>query len=165
MIAGYIGPTTGPTSSCVALAAVAVSPTTVAGGTVLVITSGWVMVSSASMSRSRAWTRFDPVPAVEDLGLELGLPQPQHGPQLVAGELLVDDGPHLLQPQAEVLQRDDPVQPAQLAGPVIPVAGVRIDVFRAQQPDRVVVPQHAHRHPAEPGEVSDTDHGQAHPAP
>jgi hypothetical protein len=65
------------------------------------------------------------VPAVEDLGLQFGLPQPQHGPQLLAGELLADDGPHLVKPQAKVLQRDDPVQLPQLAAPVIPVAGVR----------------------------------------
>jgi hypothetical protein len=38
-------------------------------------------------------------------------------------------------------------------------------VLRAEQSERVVVPQHAHRHAAEPGEVSDTDHGNVHAAP
>jgi hypothetical protein len=33
-----------------------------------------------------------------------------------------------------------------------------IDAFFTQQAERVVVPQHAHRHPADTGELSDTEH-------
>jgi hypothetical protein len=49
------------------------------------------------------------------------------------------------------------------AGLVEPVAAGRVDPGRAEQPGRVVVAQHAYRHLAMPGEVSDGEHDASYP--
>jgi hypothetical protein len=93
-----------------------------------------------------------------DPRLQVGPPQPQHAAQLVGGDLVVEDRTHLLEREPEILERDDPVEPGQLAGGVRAIAGDGIDVRGREQPDRVVVTQHPDRHPAVTGEVSDTEH-------
>src|SRR6202012_4888207 len=60
--------------------------------------------------------------------------------------------------ETQVFQRDDPVQTGKLMRFVQAVPGHRIDVRRTQQAERVVTPQHAHRHPADTGELPDTEH-------
>jgi hypothetical protein len=97
------------------------------------------------------------------LGLQLGTPQAQHPAQLGDVHPVVEDREDLLEGEAEVLERDDPVEPAQLFGVVEPVPAGRVDRGGPQQPDRVVVAQHPDRYPAELGEVSDTEHGPSYP--
>ena len=92
------------------------------------------------------------------LGRQLGPPQPQHAAQLTGVDLLVDQRLHLLQREAEILEGDHPVEQPQLGGRVVAVTAVRVDVGGPQQADGVVVAQHAHRHPAQAGEVSDSEH-------
>jgi hypothetical protein len=92
------------------------------------------------------------------LGLQFGLAQPQHAAQLLGADLLVQHRPDLVQAEAEILQRDDAVEPGQLAGRVEAVAAGRVDPRRAEQPGRVVVPQHPHRDPAVPGEFPNGEH-------
>ncbi|CAD5959058.1 protein of unknown function [Streptomyces sp. KY75] len=88
--------------------------------------------------------------------------QPQHPAQLLRAHPLVQDVPHLLEREAEVLERDDPVEPGELGGAVEAVAGGGVGAVRAQQPDGVVVTQHPARHPPVPGEVSDGEHDGSH---
>ena len=64
----------------------------------------------------------------------------------------------MLEGEPQVFERDDPVEARELLSFVRAVAGRAVHVCRLQQPDRVVVAQHAHRHLAVPGEVSDAEH-------
>ena len=64
----------------------------------------------------------------------------------------------LLQAEAEVAQRHDLVQAAQLLNAVQAVPAGRPDSLRHEQAKVVVVPQHARRHLAEPGELPDSQH-------
>jgi hypothetical protein len=96
--------------------------------------------------------------ALGQLLLELCLPQPQHAAQFLRGQLGVDDLVHLLQAEAEILERDDPVQPAELVRRVVAVPGRLVDDRRPEQPDRVVVPEHPGRHLPERREVPDGEH-------
>jgi hypothetical protein len=91
-------------------------------------------------------------------GFELRAPQRQHAAHLLDRDLVGQQRRHLLEGEPEVLQRDDPVEPRQLARRVAAVAGRGVDAGRAQQPDRVVVAQHPDRHPAVAGEVADREH-------
>ncbi len=75
--------------------------------------------------------------------MQFGLAQPQHPAELLGADLLVQHGAHLFEGEAEVFQRDDAVEPCELAGFVEPVAGGRGDPGRAEQPGRVVMAQHA----------------------
>jgi hypothetical protein len=93
-----------------------------------------------------------------ELVLELRLPQPQHAAQLLRGQLRVEDLADLLQAEAEILERDDAVQPGELVGRVEPVPGRLVDDRRPEQPEGVVVPQHPRRHLTERREVSDGEH-------
>lgn len=90
--------------------------------------------------------------------LQLGPTQPQHGAQFLGGDLLVQDLLDLLKGQAELFQSDDTVEAGELGSRVVPVAGGRVDMGRAQQSGGVVVTQHADRYAAVPGEVSDGEH-------
>ena len=78
--------------------------------------------------------------------------------QLLRAHLVVDHRAHLGEGEAEVLERDDPVEPGELRGLVRAVAGGRVHVRGPEQADRVVVPQHPDRHAAVAGEVSDSEH-------
>jgi hypothetical protein len=78
-----------------------------------------------------------------DLGLQFGLAQSQHSAQLPGADLLIQNRAHLLEGEAEILQGNDAVEPRELTGLVEPVAAGRVDLGRAEQPDRVVVAQHA----------------------
>ncbi len=84
--------------------------------------------------------------------------QPQHAAQLVDADLLVDEGAHLREGEAEVFEGDDPVESGELAGVVEAVAAGRVDPGGPQQSDRVVVTQHSDRHEPAAGEVSDGEH-------
>ena len=63
-----------------------------------------------------------------------------------------------MQGEAQVFQCDDPVQLGQLTGIVEAVSGGQVDAGRLKEPDRVVVTQHPHGHPAVPGELPDGKH-------
>jgi hypothetical protein len=116
------------------------------------------MVPSISMIRSLASTCASRNVPRSDRRLQLGLAQPQHPAQLFGADLLVQHGAHLVEGEAEIFQRDDAVEPRKLAGLIEPVAAGRVDPSREEQPGRVVMTQHADRHPTVPGEVSDGEH-------
>ena len=84
---------------------------------------------------------------------------PQHPPQLVNGQVLVEDRADLLEVEAEVAQGHEAVEPGQLVCRVIAVAGRGIHPVGAEEADLVVVAKHPRGHLAEPGEVSDGQHG------
>jgi hypothetical protein len=89
---------------------------------------------------------------------DLGLPQPEHPPQFLYRYLTGEGLPDLFQAEAEVAQGHDRVQLAQLLNAVQAVPTGRPDLLGNQQAKLVVVPQHARRHLAEPGELSDGQH-------
>src|SRR5690349_3468467 len=93
-----------------------------------------------------------------DAGLDLRPAQPEHAAQFRRADLLREDRLHLLQGEAEVLERDDAVQLVELARLVEAVPGSRIDAGRPDQPDRVVVPEHPDRDAAVPCELPDAEH-------
>jgi hypothetical protein len=64
----------------------------------------------------------------------LSAPQHEHSLELFQGDS-VQELPGLREGKPEFLQRDDPVQLSQLLGRVAAIAGSRIDLRRAQQPD------------------------------
>ena len=90
---------------------------------------------------------------------DLGSAQLEHAAQLGRADLFGQDRLHLLQGEAEVLQRDDAVQLGQLPGLVEAVPVDSINAGRTEQADRVVVPEHADRYAAVPGELPDAEHG------
>src|SRR5262245_17844569 len=94
-----------------------------------------------------------------DRGLYLGLAHPQHPPQFVNGQVLVEDRADLVEIEAEVAQGHEAVESGQLVCRVIAVAGCGIHSVGAKEADLVVVAQHARGPLAEPGEVSDGHHG------
>ncbi len=57
--------------------------------------------------------------------------------------LLVEHAADLFEAEAEVTQRQDAMQPAELRDSVRAVARRAVDAFRPEQTDLVVVPQHA----------------------
>jgi len=59
----------------------------------------------------------------------------------------------VLEGEAEVFERHDPVQLVQLVRGVGPIATAGIDAVGNKQPDRVIVPQHPHRDLSQPGKV------------
>lgn len=93
-----------------------------------------------------------------DLLFELGLPQPEHAAQLLGGEVRVEDLLHLLKAETQFLQRDDPVEPGQLADRVGPVPGRPVDLGGPEQSGGVVLAQHPDRHPSVPGKISNAEH-------
>ena len=84
--------------------------------------------------------------------------QLEHPAKFRRAHLLRQDRLHLLQAEAEVLQRDDAVQLGELARLIETVAAGRIDAGGPEQPDRVVVPEHPDRDAAVPCELPDTEH-------
>ncbi len=88
----------------------------------------------------------------------LRLTEPQHAPQLVERDLVVDDLADLGQREPEIAQGEDPVQPLELVGPVPAIAGLRVDLRRRQEAEVVVVVQRPHRHLGHTGERSDPEH-------
>jgi predicted amidohydrolase YtcJ len=95
---------------------------------------------------------------VGDLLRDLRLPKAQHPAQLLDRRIAGEQLAHLLQCEAEVSQRQEAVELAELGHLVGPVAARRVDLPGPEQADLVVVPQHARRHLAEPGELSDVQH-------
>ena len=89
---------------------------------------------------------------------ELRTRQRQHPRELRGTEIVVEQRSELLERQTEILQRLDPMQPRELPGPVIPVAGHRIRFYWHQRADLLIVPQGPNGHPAEPGKRSDGQH-------
>lgn len=69
-----------------------------------------------------------------DPGSDLRAAQREHRPQLVGGHIGVEDRPGLGEGEAEVLERDESVEPAELVGGVAPVAAARIDGCGHEQP-------------------------------
>src|SRR5438552_3775686 len=94
-----------------------------------------------------------------DCGLYLGPTHPQHPPQLVNSQLLVEDGANLIEVEAEVSQSHEAVESSELMRRVIAIASSGIHPDGVEEADLVVVAQHPRRHLAEPGEVSDGQHG------
>jgi hypothetical protein len=74
--------------------------------------------------------------------LDLGLAHAQHAPELLERRLVVEEVADLVQAEAEIPQRKQPVQASQLVRGVRAVARDGIHSFRLQQPDLVVVAQH-----------------------
>ncbi len=99
-----------------------------------------------------------PDPVGEDLGLEFGPAQPQHAVQFRDPDLVVEDLADLLEGESEILQGDEPVEAAELGRLVGAVARRGVHAGGGQQAERVVVAQHAHRHAADSGEVSNAVH-------
>jgi len=102
------------------------------------------------------------VPLPLEIAFHLRLTQQQHPAQLIHGDA-VEEPPDLPEGQAQVLERDDTVELAQLLRRVGAVAGDRINLGRRQQADLVVVPQGADGHRAEPGELPDAEHDTSMP--
>ena len=90
--------------------------------------------------------------------LQLGLTQHQHAADLARLHLVVHHLGDLLEGETQLLQRQDAVQPRQLAGAVIAVAAGGIDADRAEQADAVVVAQQAARHPGDLRKFPDPEH-------
>ena len=108
--------------------------------------------------------RFDSTQAflfLADGLFDLGLAHPQHAPELLEGRVLFEHDADLFQGEAQVAQGHDAVELAELAGGVEAIPVGRIDLFRLEQADLVVVAQHARRHLPEPGELSDIQHDDA----
>jgi hypothetical protein len=84
--------------------------------------------------------------------------KPQHPAELLDRRIVSEQWADLLQCQAEVSQRQEAVEVAELGHLVGPVAARRVDLPGPEQADLVVVPQHARRHLAQPGEPSDVQH-------
>ena len=96
--------------------------------------------------------------------LKLGTPQEEHAAKLAEGDP-VQQPPHLGKREPEFLQRHDPVDLSQLCCRVAAVPRVWVDRHWPQQPDLVVVPERANRHPTEPRELADAEHGTSmHPS-
>jgi len=96
---------------------------------------------------------------------DLGPAQLEHPAQFGRAHLLGQDGLHLAEGEAEVFQRDDAVQLGELAGLVEAISAGRVDAGRAEQADRVVVPEHADRYAAVPGELADAEHDESRCTP
>jgi hypothetical protein len=100
-----------------------------------------------------------------DLMLKLGTPQEEHAAKLAEGDP-VQQPSDLGKREPEFLQRNDPANLSQPGCRLAAVPRVRIDRRRPQQPDLVVVPERANRHPTEPRELADAEHGTSmHPSP
>jgi hypothetical protein len=91
--------------------------------------------------------------------LELGLAQHQHAADLLRRDLVPEHPADLVEGQAELLERQDAVELAELAGAVVPVAGLRIGAHRAQQADAVVIAQQPPGDAGDLRELSDPEHG------
>jgi hypothetical protein len=105
--------------------------------------------------------RFDPPQpclVVSKSLLDLSAADAQHPSQLLERRLVIEHNANLLETQAEIPQGQQTVQSSELGNPVRAVPGVRVDVHGAQQPNLVVVPQHAGRDVTEASEVSDVQH-------
>ncbi len=97
--------------------------------------------------------------------LKLGTPQEEHAAKLAEGDP-VQQPSDLGKREPEFLQRNDPANLSQPGCRVAAVPRVRIDRRGPQQPDLVVVPERANRHPTEPRELADAEHGTSmHPSP
>jgi hypothetical protein len=110
-----------------------------------------------------AEVRFDPPEALlflSDRMLDLRPAQPQHSAKLLDRDLLAEERPDLLQPEADIAQGHDSVHSPQLVNAVEAVATVRVDPLGREQAKLVVVAQHAGRHLRQPGELSDVQHDQ-----
>ena len=66
----------------------------------------------------------------------------------------------VLQQGKQFLAAEDSAHDAR--GRLQPVAGERVHLYRPQQADLVVVPEHAHGHPANGCEFSDVEHDRCH---
>lgn len=105
---------------------------------------------------------MQPEPVARDLSGQLVAAGGQQMMQLPVIEPAVQDLANLLQREAQVLQRDQAVDPAELVGALEPIAGELDHPCRHEQAEPVVVAQHPHRHPGPSGEISDTQHGDLH---
>jgi hypothetical protein len=83
--------------------------------------------------------------SVDKLLADLCVTQTEHSTHLLRGQPLIQHHPDLFQLEAEPLQRQDPVQPGQLAGRVIAVAGGPIHLDRFQEAKLIVVAQGRNR--------------------
>lgn len=90
--------------------------------------------------------------------MSLGLLEPQHAANLLRWQVAVEQFANLGQGKTQVLQREDAVEPGQLVGRVVPVAGEAVHFSRLEQTDLVVVAQCLHRYLAESRKVSDFEH-------
>ncbi len=105
--------------------------------------------------------RFDPAQARLLLAqplLDLGAADPQHSSELIERRLVVEELADLVEAEAEIAQRQQPVQTRELRHRVRAVPVVGVDALGTQQADLVVVPQHPRRDLAEAGKVSDAQH-------
>ncbi len=105
--------------------------------------------------------RFDaaqPLLFLSDVLCKLCSAEPQHPPQLVDRQVLGKDLPDLFQGEAHVTQRHDPVQLAQLADAVKAVAAVGVNQRGVEEPELVVVAEHARRNLPKTSELPDVQH-------
>ncbi len=88
----------------------------------------------------------------------LGPAQTQHPTELVDRRALGEDLSDLLQTEAHIAERHDLVQPAQLVHVVEPVAIGAVDPLGLEEPELVVVAEHAGGHLSQASELSDVQH-------
>jgi hypothetical protein len=93
-----------------------------------------------------------------DALLELGSAKTQHPGELLERRLTVEQSADLLKREAQVTQRQQPVKAGELVHAVRAVTRIRVDAFRPEQPQLVVVAEHPRRDLPEPGELSDVQH-------
>lgn len=94
---------------------------------------------------------------VELLG-ELRAPCGEHLVQGVAVDVAVHYPRHLIEPEPEVLERQDAAKHSELPTLVGAISAVGIHSGRGEQADLVVVPEHPDGHPAYRRELSDAEH-------
>lgn len=90
--------------------------------------------------------------------LDLGLANAQHAPQLIERRLRIEQPADLLEAEAEIPQRQEPVEPAPLGHGIGPISRCRVDPAGLEQSQLVVVAQHPGRDLSESGELSDVQH-------
>ena len=112
---------------------------------------------------------FDPAQPgvlVGQVLLDLGAAQPQHPPELLdRRRLSLEQVADLLEAEIQVPQGQQAVEANELGHAVGAVAGGGVDALGTQEAEPVVVPQHARRDLAEPGELSDARHDEDDDAP
>jgi hypothetical protein len=72
--------------------------------------------------------------------------------------LVVEHPRDLVERKPKLLERENTIERGQLVGTVVAIAGRRIDMLGAEEPDAVVVAKQAGRHTRDPREIADPEH-------
>ena len=82
----------------------------------------------------------------------------QHRHELLERWIVVEQLADPFEAEAQVAERDHPVQSLELGDSIEAVSALRVHAIRAQDAELVVVAERSRRHLAEPGEISDAQH-------